>query len=79
MSNYKDYIAECEARMNDPNLPGKYVRLEWRAIAMAAALTKCAEYFDQRADADMRNNMYFAPNEEMRLLQIVRDALGGAK
>lgn len=38
------------------------------------ALRECEEYFDQRADADCDQDG-FIPNEEMKLLQVVRDAL----
>ena len=38
------------------------------------ALHECEEYFDNRADADCDQDGYI-PNAEMRLLQVVRDAL----
>jgi len=38
------------------------------------ALERCEEYFDNRADADCDQDGY-VPNEEMKLLQVVRDAL----
>ena len=38
------------------------------------ALQECEEYFDNRADADCDQDGY-VPNKEMRLLQVVRDAL----
>lgn len=44
---------------------------------LIAALQECEEYFDQRADADCDQDGYI-PNEEMKLLTLVRDALGKA-
>lgn len=41
---------------------------------MIDALHECEEYFDQRADADCDQDGYI-PNEEMKLLQVVREAL----
>lgn len=38
------------------------------------ALQACEEYFDNRADADCDQDGYI-PNEEMKLLTLVRDAL----
>ncbi|MFQ6184410.1 hypothetical protein ACLMJV_20990 [Sinorhizobium meliloti] len=38
------------------------------------ALQECEAYFDNRADADCDQDGYI-PNEEMKLLTIVRDAL----
>lgn len=47
-----------------------------RQIArMTAALQECAEYFEDRADADCDQDGYI-PNEEMKLLGEVREALG---
>lgn len=44
---------------------------------LIAALQECEDYFDQRADADCDQDGYI-PNEEMKLLTLVRDALGKA-
>ena len=41
---------------------------------MLDVLLECEEYFDQRADADCDQDGYI-PNEEMTMLQKVRDAL----
>lgn len=38
------------------------------------ALHECEDYFDNRADADCDQDGYI-PNEEMKLLQVVREAL----
>lgn len=38
------------------------------------ALRECEDYFDDRADADCDQDGYI-PNEEMKLLQVVREAL----
>lgn len=38
------------------------------------ALIECEDYFDNRADADCDQDGY-VPNEEMKLLQVVRDAI----
>lgn len=38
------------------------------------ALIECEDYFDNRADADCDQDGYI-PNEEMKLLCVVRDAL----
>lgn len=38
------------------------------------ALQECEDYFDQRSDADCDQDGYI-PNEEMKLLQVVREAL----
>ena len=45
---------------------------------LTAALTECEDYFDNRADADCDQDG-FIPNEEMKRLQGVRDALAAAK
>lgn len=47
---------------------------------MRAALEQCAEYFDNRADIANEHDEDGSPrpNEEMRLLTEVRDALGEA-
>jgi hypothetical protein len=42
--------------------------------ALIEALDACEDYFDNRADADCDQNG-FIPNEEMKLLQVVREAL----
>jgi hypothetical protein len=77
MSEYAKYIEEMAARASDPDLAEKFTRLEWRALGMAHVLQQCAEYFDNRADADMQGDPpRYVPNEEMRLLQAVREALG---
>ena len=44
---------------------------------MSEALLECEGYFDQRADAD-HDDTGFVPNKEMRLLTVVRSALGAA-
>lgn len=41
------------------------------------ALDECEDYFDNRADADCDQDGYI-PNEEMKLLTLVRGALGKA-
>ncbi|MGN7750601.1 hypothetical protein [Sinorhizobium sp. 22678] len=41
---------------------------------LIAALQECEDYFDNRADADCDQDGYI-PNEEMKLLQVVREAL----
>jgi hypothetical protein len=44
---------------------------------MRETLEACADYFDARADADMQGDPpRYVPNEEMRMLQQVREALG---
>ena len=45
------------------------------AIKLEAALNECAEYFNQRSDADCDQDG-FIPNEEMRLLTEIEEALG---
>lgn len=45
---------------------------------LTAALAECEDYFDNRADADCDQDG-FIPNEEMKLLQGVREALAAAK
>lgn len=45
---------------------------------LIAALTECEDYFDQRADADCDQDG-FIPNEEMKLLQVVREAIAKAE
>ena len=46
---------------------------------MLAALLEVDTYLDERADADQESSQLSpVPNEEMRLLIIVRDALGKA-
>ena len=42
------------------------------------ALDQCEDYFDNRADAD-HDEYGFVPNEEMRLLSVVRAALAKAE
>jgi hypothetical protein len=77
MSDFAKYIEEMKARASDPDLAEKFTRLEWRAMEMALVLERCAEYFDNRADADMQGDPpRYVPNEEMRLLVAVREALG---
>jgi hypothetical protein len=44
---------------------------------LAAALQECADYFDNRADAD-HDGEGFVPNEEMKLLSVCNRALGQA-
>ena len=46
-----------------------------RIVRLEEALHECAEYFDTRADAD-HDDTGFVPNVEMRLLQIIQQALG---
>lgn len=45
---------------------------------LTAALDECEDYFDNRADADCDQDGY-VPNDEMRRLTTVRDALDAAK
>jgi hypothetical protein len=49
-------------------------RLIAAAPDLLEALQECEEYFDNRADADCDQDG-FIPNEEMKLLAVVRDAL----
>ena len=46
-----------------------------RILALENALYECAEYFENRADAD-HDETGFVPNVEMRLLQTIDEALG---
>lgn len=46
--------------------------------ALIGALQECEEYFDKRADAD-HDQDGFIPNEEMRLLTMVKEALDRAE
>jgi len=46
--------------------------------ALIGALQECEEYFDKRADAD-HDQDGFIPNEEMRLLTRVKEALDKAE
>ncbi|WP_417834713.1 hypothetical protein [Thalassospira xiamenensis] len=45
---------------------------------MVGALEESEEYFDQRSDADMDQDGYI-PNEEMKILTVVRTALTKAR
>lgn len=49
-------------------------RLIAAAPDLLEALYECEDYFDNRADADCDQDGYI-PNEEMKLLQVVRDAI----
>lgn len=69
-------ITKCES------VPAQHeanARLIAAAPELIDVLRECEEYFDQRADAE-----YFPdsaaphPNEEMKLLTLVRDAIGKA-
>ena len=42
--------------------------------ALVGALQECAEYFEDRADADCDQDG-FIPNKEMGMLQLVKEAL----
>lgn len=42
-------------------------------------LLECQEYFDQRADADQPSGECARPNEEMKMLVAVRQALSFAE
>ncbi|MGC4393749.1 hypothetical protein [Agrobacterium sp. M50-1] len=52
----------------------KEIELKKRIAALIAVLVDCEDYFDGRADADC-DQEGFIPNDEMRLLTIVREAL----
>ncbi|MBN7804862.1 hypothetical protein JZX86_05725 [Agrobacterium rosae] len=52
----------------------KEIKLQKRVAALIAVLVECENYFDGRADADCDQDG-FIPNEEMRLLTEVREAL----
>lgn len=55
---------------------GKIVaRLEQREAETAETLTSCEAYFDNRSDVSDGDYGIPEPNEEMRLLAMVRDAL----
>jgi len=45
---------------------------------LAAALQECADYFENRADADCDQDG-FIPNKEMQMLDVCKRALGEAK
>ncbi|WKL27013.1 hypothetical protein Q1M64_21445 [Sinorhizobium meliloti] len=49
-------------------------RLIAAATDLLDVLSECEAYFDNRADADCDQDGYI-PNEEMKLLKLVRDAL----
>ncbi|PDT47297.1 hypothetical protein CO661_14035 [Sinorhizobium fredii] len=54
-------------------------RSDWRN-AVIEALEECEEYFDNRADAEyFTDDPSPVPNEEMRLLTVVLDALKKAR
>lgn len=50
------------------------VRLKSQVATLREALDECEAYFDNRADADCDQDGYI-PNEEMKLLTLVRNAL----
>ncbi|MDH0869718.1 hypothetical protein [Agrobacterium pusense] len=52
----------------------KEIKLQKRIAALIAVLVDCEDYFDGRADADCDQDG-FIPNEEMRLLSAVREAI----
>ncbi len=52
----------------------KEIALKKLVATMMSALIECEDYFDQRADADCDQDG-FIPNDEMRLLSVVRDAI----
>ena len=53
---------------------GQVERQAEQIAMMRAALDECEDYFDNRADADCDQDG-FIPNEEMKLLHVVRTAL----
>lgn len=62
-------------------MSGPFSAHELSAIArgvneMRNALEECRDYLEDRADNSIEPNGKHRPNEEMRLLQIVKDALG---
>lgn len=54
----------------------KEIALNKRIAALIAVLVECENYFESRADADCDQDG-FIPNEEMKLLTEVREALHG--
>ncbi|MGO4316673.1 hypothetical protein [Agrobacterium sp. MCAB5] len=52
----------------------KEIKLQKRIADLIAVLVDCEDYFDGRADADCDQDG-FIPNDEMRLLTAVREAL----
>jgi len=49
--------------------------MEAGILRLREALEECEEFFDNRADADCDQDG-FIPNDEMKMLRVVRDALG---
>ncbi len=54
----------------------KEIALNKRVASLIAVLVECENYFDRHADADCDQDG-FIPNEEMKLLTEVREALHG--
>jgi hypothetical protein len=52
----------------------RLIESAWVIPDLLDALSQCEDYFDNRADADCDQDGYI-PNEEMKLLGVVRDAL----
>lgn len=55
----------------------KEIALVKRVAALIAVLVDCEDYFDQRSDADCDQDG-FVPNDEMKMLTAVREALHAA-
>lgn len=53
---------------------GQVERQSATITQMREAMVEAEDYFDQRSDADCDQDGYI-PNEEMKLLQVVREAL----
>ncbi|MGR9384879.1 hypothetical protein [Rhizobium leguminosarum] len=75
--NHMSAIGECRdvnGNWSDDAKSSGDAHLIAAAPTMLEALQECEEYFDNRADADCDQDG-FIPNEEMKLLAVVRDAL----
>ena len=67
----REYTCTCGY---DAERESSLLSLKTEMEAMAKALDECEDYFDNRADADCDQDG-FIQNEEMKLLQVVREAL----
>lgn len=57
----------------------KHLNAISRVDVLEKALRECEEYFEQRSDADsVGDPSRFFPNEEMKMLGVVKLALGDA-
>ena len=71
-----DFIAT--ARNNIASVSALVASLEAENTRLREALDECDDYFDSRADAELFTDSPLpVENEEMRLLCVVRAALGG--